>query len=166
MMRHSMHLTANQTAIERLVRAAIFEAHEVYNDADWRFWAEKWIDGRDRSFASARIAHDSAREACRREIGKCSEEEASSGVWGTSMDSPAESAAWAAGLALATAPIAPDLKAGILRIAESAWAWISVALGIRSLRLPCLGRTRPAMDFARRIASAVRRTELVQSAQL
>jgi hypothetical protein len=164
MMRDSVHPSANQAAIERLVRAAIFEAREVYDDADWKFWAERWIDGRDRSFASARIAHDSAREAHRREVDECSEEKASSEIWGTSMDSPAESAAWAAGLALATAPIAPDLKAGLLRVTEGAWAWISVALGFRSLRPPRVVRTRPAMDFARRIASLFRRTELVQSA--
>src|SRR5437868_1653335 len=106
MISDSIHLNASSAAIKRMVQAAIFEAREVYEDRYWQQWADRWIDGRDRSFASARIAHDLARDAHRREIIDGPESEDLSGVWGISMDSPAESAAWAAGLALVTAPIA------------------------------------------------------------
>jgi len=131
MISSSVHLIPNNAAIERMVQAAIFEAREVYEDRNWKEWADRWIAGRDRSFASARIAHDQAREACRRESTEVPEVEDWSGVWGISMDSPAESAAWAAGLALVTASVAPDPKAAIMRMFEGAWDRISLALGIR-----------------------------------
>jgi hypothetical protein len=143
-----VHSSANDAAIARMVQAAIFEAREVYEDRNWKDWADRWIDGRDRSFASARIAHDQAREARRREISDGSAREDLSGVWGTSMDSPAESAAWAAGLALVTASIAPDPKAAIMRVLESAWERIAAALGMRNVTLPRLGWTRKASNFA------------------
>ena len=54
-------------AIERYVIAAIVDAREVYTDPKWLAWADHWIAGRDRSFASARSAHRMARQACDRE---------------------------------------------------------------------------------------------------
>ena len=148
MISDSVHLSANDAAIARMVQAAIFEAREVYEDRSWKEWADRWIDGRDRSFASARIAHDQAREARRREVSDNPSPEDVSGVWGTSMDSPAEAAAWAAGLALVTASVAPDPKAAILRAFEGAWERLAGALGMCNVTLPRLGWTRKASDLA------------------
>jgi hypothetical protein len=54
-------------SIERYVMAAIVDAREVYTDKKWLAWADHWIAGRDRSFASARIAHRMARQVSDRE---------------------------------------------------------------------------------------------------
>ena len=57
----------NRATIECYVMAAIVNAREVYTDQKWLTWADHWIAGRDRSFASAKTAHRMARQACDRE---------------------------------------------------------------------------------------------------
>jgi len=107
-------------AIERYVMAAIIDAREVYTDKKWLAWAENWIAGRDRSFASAVKAHQIALQACERESLEAAarragaEERAEAEFY--AHETPAELAAWAAGLAVVRAPITPDLMAGIRRI--------------------------------------------------
>ncbi|MGH7914138.1 MAG: hypothetical protein ACREPW_05750, partial [Candidatus Binataceae bacterium] len=96
-------------AIERYVMAAISDAREVYTDENWRTWADHWMAGRDRSFASARSAHRMARQACERELAEmnnCVQNGLDDGeAQGGPMETAAEMAAWAAGLALVTAPV-------------------------------------------------------------
>ena len=63
------HATDNREtheAIGRYVIAAIVDAREVYTDPKWLAWADHWIAGRDRSFASARKAQRRALQACDR----------------------------------------------------------------------------------------------------
>ena len=67
MLSHATKNRETHDAIERYVMAAIVDAREVYTDPKWLTWADHWIDGRDRSFASARSAHRMARQACDRE---------------------------------------------------------------------------------------------------
>jgi len=43
-----------RATIECYVMAAIVNAREVYTDQKWLTWADHWIAGRDRSFASAK----------------------------------------------------------------------------------------------------------------
>ncbi|MGZ6175685.1 MAG: hypothetical protein ACXWNB_07610, partial [Candidatus Binataceae bacterium] len=120
MLSHATKNRETHDAIERYVMAAIVDAREVYTDPKWLTWADHWIDGRDRSFASARSAHRMARQACDRESVELAAEAQDSpeGVDTefSLLETGAEMAAWAAGLALVTAPVAPDLTAGIRRI--------------------------------------------------
>lgn len=53
--------------IEQRIRFAILCAREVYQDPDWRTWADRWLDGSDRSTNAAAEAADSAWEADRAE---------------------------------------------------------------------------------------------------
>ena len=157
-------------SIERYVMAAIVDAREVYTDQKWLTWADHWIAGRDRSFASARIAHRMARQACDRELAalaNCTQDglkndETADG----SMETPAEMAAWAAGLALVTAPVAPDLMAGIRRMEfalRSRLSRVRTPEGIRSLRPSLAGR---AVALARRAAATLSQSEVPQTARL
>ena len=112
-------------AIERYVMAAICDAREVYDAPAWRAWAEHWIAGRDRSFASARKAHRMAREERQRELaGLLEGAQSTSETRDDRAETPAELAAWAAGLALVTAPVAPDLTAPVRRIFFSLRTWL------------------------------------------
>ncbi len=107
-------------AIERYVMAAIVDARTACIDREWLCWADGWISGRDRSFASALVAHRLAREAFTRE--SASRPQSSE----TDMpDTPTERALWAAGLALVTAPVGPDPGAAIRRIVFAAWSRLS-----------------------------------------
>ena len=119
MLSHATKNRETHDAIERYVMAAIVDAREVYTDPKWLTWADHWINGRDRSFASARSAHRMARQACDRESVELAAEAQDSpeGVDTefSLLETGAEMAAWAAGLALVTAPVAPDLTAGIRR---------------------------------------------------
>ena len=161
-------------AIERYVIAAIIDAREVYTDQKWLVWANHWIAGRDRSFASARTAHRTARQACDREsaeMADCARDclesgEADFGPWET----PAELAAWAAGLALVMAPVAPDLTAGIRRMEFALRTRLAsmrtaqnVRLDARSTRPSLAGR---AVALARRAASMLLPSEVPQTARL
>jgi len=107
-------------AIERYVMAAIIHAREVYTDKKWLIWADNWIAGRDRSFASARKAHQAALEACDHEsleaAARITDGDENREPEFCALETPAELAAWAAGLAVVRAPISPDLMAGIRRI--------------------------------------------------
>ncbi|HVB79278.1 MAG TPA: hypothetical protein VNE82_04925 [Candidatus Binataceae bacterium] len=155
------------TAIERYVMAAIVDAREVYADRNWLTWADHWMAGRDRSFASARSAHRMARQVCDRE----SAEMTRSGLENDdleagSMETPAEMAAWAAGLALVTAPVAPDLMAGIRRMEfalRSRLSRIRTTEGAMSQRPSLAGR---AVALARRAAAVLSPSEVPQTARL
>ena len=156
--------------IERYVMAAIVDAREVYTDPKWLTWADHWIAGRDRSFASARIAHRMARWACDREmaeIANCARDGLESGEPKAGPAATAvEMAAWAAGLALVTAPVAPDLTAGIRRMEfalRSRLSRIRTAEGASSQRPSLAGR---AVALARRAASRLSPSEIPQTARL
>jgi len=161
-------------AIERYVMAAIIDAREVYADPKWLAWADHWIGGRDRSFASARTAHRMARQACDRESAErvtCAEDYLDSVETDFyPIETPAELAAWAAGLALVTAPVAPDLTAGIRRMEFALRTRLShvravrdVEQDARSIRPSLAGR---AVAFARRAASMLLPAEVPQTARL
>ena len=107
-------------AIERYVMAAIVDARTACADQEWLSWADGWISGRDRSFASAQTAHHRAREARVRESASTPRE---SNI--DAPETPAERALWAAGLALVTAPVGPDPGAAIRRIVFAAWSRLS-----------------------------------------
>lgn len=157
-------------AIERYVMAAIVDAREVYTDQKWLIWADHWITGRDRSFASARIAHRMARQACDCElvdVANCAQDGPESGdtEFGP-VETPAALAAWAAGLALVTAPVAPDLMAGIRRMEFALRSRLSrgrTPEGVRSLRPSLAGR---AVALARRAAAMLTPSEVPQTARL
>jgi hypothetical protein len=170
MLSHATKNRETHDAIERYVMAAIVDAREVYTDPKWLTWADHWIDGRDRSFASARSAHRMARQACDRESVELAAEAQDSpeGVDTefSLLETGAEMAAWAAGLALVTAPVAPDLTAGIRRIEfalRKRLAATRVAEGARSTRPSLACR---AVALARRAASMVMPSEVPQTARL
>ncbi|MGZ6252914.1 MAG: hypothetical protein ACXWM1_07590 [Candidatus Binataceae bacterium] len=170
MLSHATKNRETHDAIERYVMAAIVDAREVYTDPKWLTWADHWIDGRDRSFASARSAHRMARQACDRESVELAAEAQDSpeGVDTefSLLETGAEMAAWAAGLALVTAPVAPDLTAGIRRIEfalRKRLAATRVAEGARSTRPSLAGR---AVALARRAASMVMPSEVPQTVRL
>jgi hypothetical protein len=170
MLSHATKNRETHDAIERYVMAAIVDAREVYTDPKWLTWADHWIDGRDRSFASARSAHRMARQVCDRESVELAAEAQDSpeGVDTefSLLETGAEMAAWAAGLALVTAPVAPDLTAGIRRIEfalRKRLAATRVAEGARSTRPSLAGR---AVALARRAASMVMPSEVPQTVRL
>ena len=120
MLSHATNNRETHDAIERYVIAAIVDAREVYTDLKWLAWADHWIAGRDRSFASARRAHRMALRPVianlrRWPIVRAGCPESSETDIGRS-ETPAELAAWAAGLALVATPMALDLTAGIRRM--------------------------------------------------
>jgi hypothetical protein len=170
MLSHATENRETRDAIERYVMAAIVDAREVYTDQKWLTWADHWIAGRDRSFASARTAHRRARQTRDREsaeMADCARDCLESGGmdFGPS-ETPAELAAWAAGLALVTAPVAPDLTARIRRIEfalRSRVASIRTADGARPIRPSLAGR---AVALARRAASMLMPSEVPQTARL
>jgi hypothetical protein len=83
---------------EQRVRFAILCAKEVVSDRAWNHWADKWLDGTDRSAAAAAAA---ARKACK----------AWTAAWPARKARVALAAAWAALAALA-ADAAEARKAG------------------------------------------------------
>jgi hypothetical protein len=105
--------------VEKYVIAAIVSAREGYHGPEWLFWADNWINGRDRSYESARLAHRGARKACADGSANLAEEGQTGGdseiIESFCDERPAERAAWAAGLALVTAPMGPDLTGVFLR---------------------------------------------------
>jgi hypothetical protein len=109
----------NGNAVENFITAAIISARESYCDPRWLFWAENWIAGRDRSYESAELAHRQARLADMQT--KCAQGMLGEGhqtkepIETLSDETAAERAAWAAGLALINAPMAPDLTGFFLR---------------------------------------------------
>jgi hypothetical protein len=111
----------SRAAAVRYVMSAILEAREVYTEPNWLAWADHWITGRDRSFASAMAAYRMVREVCDRELvemgnGRRSYSfDGNEGLFGQA-ETPAETAAWACGLALVMAPMSLNPAAGIRRI--------------------------------------------------
>jgi hypothetical protein len=157
-------------SIERYVMAAIVDAREVYTDQKWLAWADHWITGRDRSFASAKIAHRMARQVCDRESTESANRAQDAPKSGKAefgpMETPAAMAAWAAGLALVTAPVAPDLMAGIRRMEfalRSRLARVRAPESVSSLRPSLAGR---AVALARRAAAVLSPSEVPQTARL
>jgi hypothetical protein len=159
----------NRATIECYVMAAIVNAREVYTDQKWLTWADHWIAGRDRSFVSAKTAHRMARQACDRESVEmidCQQDgsenqEALAG----STETAAEMAAWAAGLALVTASVAPDLTAPFRRLAfalRSSFRSLRSMESARSLRPSLAGR---AVALARRAASTMSPSQVPQTAR-
>jgi hypothetical protein len=182
MLSHAIENRETHDAIEHYVMAAIVDAREVYNDEKWLTWADHWIAGRDRSFASARTAHRMARQACDRESAKIADRshdclQSGDEEFGPA-ETPVEMAAWAAGLALVTAPVAPDLAAAIRRIEfslRSRLARLRTAQHVRwdarpearsvarSGRPSLAGR---AIALARRAASTLLPSEVPEAARL
>jgi hypothetical protein len=159
MRRSSADTCETHASIQRYVSAAIIEARRVYFDQNWIAWAEHWIAGRDRSFASARAAHRIARQACDREsVAMASREHESLQNDDTSddpLETPAAMAVWAAGLALITASIAPDPMAKIWRMK---WR-MNLVLGSRITQVCTVGGVsaqRPSLDRPRSGVSSPR----------
>jgi hypothetical protein len=170
MLSHATENRETHDAIERYVMAAIVDAREVCTDRKWLAWADHWIAGRDRSFASARAAHRMARQACDHESAEmavCAPDRLENGDSDLGpTETPAEMAAWAAGLALVTAPVAPDLTAGIRRMEfalRTRLSHIRTAEGARAMRPSLAGR---AVALARRAASILLPSEVPQIARL
>lgn len=117
-------------AVESFITAAIIGARDSYRDPRWLFWADNWIAGRDRSYESASLAQRQARIAHLRELAEAGHGGAADTNWpGSSLETlsdetAAERAAWAASLALITAPMAPDLTGFFLRFE----AWVKSKL--------------------------------------
>lgn len=158
-----------KNAIERYVMAAIVDASEVYTDRKWLAWAENWVVGRDRSFASATKAHQIARQACERESSEAAARRAdadeSAEAEFCAHETPAELAAWAAGLAVVRAPIALDLMAGFRRIefaVRTRLASLRPAGQASAARPALAGR---AVALARRAGAMLMPTELTQTAR-
>ena len=156
-------------AIERYVMAAIVDAREVYTDKKWLAWAENWIAGRDRSFASAAKAHQIARQACAQESSETTARTADTEEKGWAEfcghESPAELAAWAAGLAVVRAPITPDPMAGIRRIEfalRKRLANLRPAGGAKATRPALAGRV---VALARRAGAMLMPPEAAQTAR-
>ena len=156
-------------SIERYVMAAIIDARGVSTDQRWLAWADHWISGRDRSFASAQTAHRMARQASDREsteiANRVQDGSDSDDTELGSIETPAEMAAWAAGLALVTAPVAPDLMAGIRRMEFALRSRLSrtrAPQGIRSLRPSLAGRV---VALARRATAVRTPSEVPQTAR-
>jgi hypothetical protein len=156
------------------VTAAIIEARRVYFDQNWIAWAEHWIAGRDRSFASARTAHRIARQACDREsVAMASREHESFQNDDRSddpLETPAAMAVWAAGLALITASIAPDPMAKIWRMKwrmnlalGSRITQIRTMVGVSAQRPSLAGR---AVALARRAAAMLSISDVPSAARL
>ena len=158
-----------RVAIECYVMAAIVNAREVYTDQKWLIWADHWIAGRDRSFASAKMAHQIARRACDRESVEMadSEQDGSENQQALpgSTETAAEMAAWAAGLAMITAPVVPDLTATFRRLKfalRSSFRSLRSTEGTTSLRPSLAGR---AVALARRAASTMSSSQVPQTAR-
>ena len=154
-------------AIERYVTAAIVDAREVYGDQKWLTWADHWIAGRDRSFASARKAHRRALQACERESAAMAIGARHCPVSDETdfarTETPAEMAAWAAGLALVATPMAINLTAGVRRMRFALRTRLAsmrtaqdVRSDARSTRPSLVGR---AVALARRAASRLMPSE-------
>jgi hypothetical protein len=157
-----------RATIECYVMAAIVNAREVYTDQKWLTWADHWIAGRDRSFASAKTAHRMARQTCDRESAEMadSEQDGTENQYALpgSTETAAEMAAWAAGLALVTASVAPDLTAPFRRLAFALRSSLSLRSleNARSLRPSLAGR---AVALARRAASTMSPSQVPQTAR-
>jgi len=173
MLSYATENSETRDAIERYVTAAIVDAREVYAEQKWLAWADHWIAGHDRSFASARRAHRRALQACDRESAEMADcargrPESSDRDIGPS-ETPAELAAWAAGLALVATPMALDLTAGIRRMGfalrtrfGSTRTAQNVRSDARSTRPSLAGR---AVALARRAASRLIPSEVPQTAR-
>jgi hypothetical protein len=171
MLSHATENRDTHKAIERYVTAAIVDAREVYTDQKWLAWADHWIAGRDRSFASARRAHRRALQACDREstaMAGCARRcPVSDGMDFAPVETPAEMAAWAAGLALVATPMAINLTAGIRRMRFALQTRLAsmrtaqrVRSDARSTRPSLAGR---AVALARRAASRLMPSEVQQT---
>lgn len=144
----------DSAAVENFITAAIISAREGYSDPRWRFWADNWINGRDRSYESAQLAHRRARTEHLQGVAKSADNTGSGTAQSEkpietlSDETPAERAAWAAGLALITASMAPDLTGFFLRFEASVKDRLDRMLAghTRSWRFPVTARW---MTFAR-----------------
>ncbi len=115
-------------AVQNYIIAAIIGARDGYDDPNWQFWAENWLNGRDRSYESAALAHRQAREVCERlTVGASGADDET--LESFSDEVPAERAAWAAGLALVNAPMGPDLTGSCLRFEAAVKRGVARILG-------------------------------------
>lgn len=171
MLRKATDICESRAATERYVMSAILEAREVYTDQNWLAWADHWIAGRDRSFASAMAAYRIVREACDRELLEMGNGRRDHGFDGDDRvfgpaETPAETAAWASGLALVMAPMSLNPAAGIRRIEfalRSRLSHIRRAKDTQSRRSSLAGR---AVVLARRAAAMLSASETAQRARL
>ena len=131
--------------------AAIIQAREVSTDCEWLSWADHWLSGRDRSFASARAAHRDAHRACARFERSGLTDSASANTKSDlkPLETPADLAAWAAALALLTAPITPNLGAGIRRIESAVRSRISASQGYSRVASALFGRAAQVLPKLR-----------------
>lgn len=150
-MRHSTWAQGYRdgSAVESYIKAAIASARENYREPQWLFWADNWLNGRDRSYESADLARRQACKAC--EQGWMSERSLSGAqaLEAFSDEVPAERAAWAAGLALVTAPMGPDLTGNCLRFEAAikrGWARLMSALAPSKTRWAELLRSVGALS--------------------
>jgi hypothetical protein len=164
MLRKAIENWESRAATVRYVTSAILEAREVYDEPHWLAWADHWITGRDRSFASAMAAYRVVREVCDRELAGMGNSRRSysfdgnEGAFGPA-ETPAETAAWACGLALVMAPMSLNPAAGIRRIEvalRSRLSRVKAAEHEQSQRSSLAGR---AVVLARRAAAMLSASE-------
>jgi hypothetical protein len=139
---------ADRAAVENFITAAIISARETYREPRWLFWADNWISGRDRSYESAQLAHRQARRVHLSELSESASDTDSpkKPIETLSDETAAERAAWAAGLALITAPMAPDLTGLCLRFEALVKAKVARMLAGRTMpwHLPAAARWTPS----------------------
>jgi hypothetical protein len=170
MLSNTTETCVTQAAIESYVMAAIVIAREVYTDQNWLVWADHWMAGRDRSFASARMAHRMARQARDRELAESAANCQRAGLDSKATETgptetPAEMAAWAAGLALVTAPVAPDPSAGFRRLRFALRSRRSSPRAARNERPLCPSLAGRAVALARRVGSMLSSSQVPQAAR-
>jgi hypothetical protein len=151
MLREAAYAAEMSCTMERFVTAAIIQAREVCTDCKWLSWADHWLSGCDRSFASARVAHRDAHRVCERESiersGLTDSASANTKSGREPLETPADLAAWAAGLALLTAPVTPDLGAGIRRMEFAARSRISARQGYSRVASALVGRAAQVLQM-------------------
>jgi hypothetical protein len=84
---HSKKITKTQ-----VIEIAITCAKHVYHDPDWNRWADAWLDGSDRTKASAASAANAASAAWVPSAASAAERAA---YWAASASSAASAACWA-----------------------------------------------------------------------
>ena len=154
MLRETAYAAEMSCTMDRLVTAAIIQAREVCTDCKWLSWADGWLSRRDRSFASARAAHRAAHRACERESfersGLTDSASANTKSDRKPLETPADLAAWAAALALLTAPVTPDPGAAIRRIEFAVHSHLSAWQGYSRITSALVDRAAQVLQMCAR----------------
>lgn len=141
-----------ENAIERYITVAIINAREVYTDPEWVFWADNWLSGRDRSYESTDRVHRRVRAENDRGKALLGDRSGWDREEYDSAAAASDMAVWAAGLALVTAPLAPDLTGTFLRFGAALRARLSDSRAARQSWHP-RALARSAGAYFRRLAA-------------